>query len=191
MGNGLAIAALVVSIVSLFLFIIPVFDVIISLVGIILAIIALRKGQSKVMSIIGLVVGIIALLIGIAWTALFIVSASIGMDMVEQLESQNIDCQTSENINCVASFYIQDLLTIAIADSQGRFVQDADIVSVEGDCTGEAALAEDGAIGVGLKCPPTGSATATITYSVAEGQEEATISVTFADLQSIDSPLFR
>jgi len=94
--KGLAIAALIVGIVSL-VFCWPFFGVIGiagGIVAVILGIIALRKAQSKGMSLTGIITGAVAIVGGIIWLILSIAVIGVASeiandpDLQQQLEQQ-------------------------------------------------------------------------------------------------------
>jgi len=75
-GNGLAVAGLVMGILSLVLFWIPFLGILLGLLGLIFGGIGIGRankvGKGKGMAIAGLVMGIIGLLLGLAWIFLLV-----------------------------------------------------------------------------------------------------------------------
>ena len=81
-GNGLAVAALVLGILSLVLFFIPFLGILLGLLGLIFGGIGIgranRVGKGKGMAVAGLVMGILGLLLGLTWIFLIVSGAHIG-----------------------------------------------------------------------------------------------------------------
>lgn len=91
--KGLAITALILGIIGLVLLWVPILGALLGLVGLILGIVALKKRQSKGLSLTGLITGGVALIIGgIITVAFFITLAFAGgavggiADALEQCE---------------------------------------------------------------------------------------------------------
>jgi hypothetical protein len=75
-GNGLAVAGLVMGILSLVLFWIPFLGILLGLLGLIFGGIGIGRankvGKGKGMAIAGLVMGILGVLLGLAWIFLLV-----------------------------------------------------------------------------------------------------------------------
>jgi type VI protein secretion system component VasK len=103
-SNGMAVAALVIGIISMILAIIPVVGFL-SWIGsplaAILGFVALRRGTSRGLAIGGIVTGIIGLIICILWAALFVWGASVAgdpaaMEQFQQSLEQNMTPEERE-----------------------------------------------------------------------------------------------
>ena len=91
--KGLAITALILGIIGLVLLWVPILGALLGLVGLILGIIALKKRQSKGLSLTGLITGGVALIIGGIITVTFFVGLALlgsaggsAIDAIEQCE---------------------------------------------------------------------------------------------------------
>lgn len=82
--KGLALTALILGVLSLIFCWVPVAGAVGGLIALILGIIALRKGQSKGLSITGIITGAIALVIGAIVTIGFFLALSLGLSAVEE-----------------------------------------------------------------------------------------------------------
>ena len=85
-GNGLAIAGMIVSIVSIVLCWIPLIGVFGGIAGLVLGIVALKKGQKKGFAITAIIVGAVAILAGIImWVISFALLTAVYSDALYNL----------------------------------------------------------------------------------------------------------
>ncbi|WP_336658851.1 DUF4190 domain-containing protein [Leucobacter sp. USHLN153] len=91
--KGLAIAALVLGILSLIFVWVPIAGFIGGVVALILGILALRKGQHKGMSLTGIITGALAAIIGLVVSILFFVGLSMLGGTLDDAQQAVKDCQ--------------------------------------------------------------------------------------------------
>ena len=83
-AKGLALTALILGILSLIFSWVPIAGAVGGIIALILGILALRKGQSKGLSLTGIITGAIAFVIGVIVTIFFFVALSVGLSAVDQ-----------------------------------------------------------------------------------------------------------
>ncbi|WP_053352825.1 DUF4190 domain-containing protein [Leucobacter musarum] len=82
--KGLALSALILGILSLVFSWVPIAGAVGGIIALILGIVALRKGQSKGLSLTGIITGALALIIGAIVTIGFFVALSLGLGAAQE-----------------------------------------------------------------------------------------------------------